>query len=515
MRSRMLAALAGLALVGAVNPSAIQGQLEGVGQAVAPATAQMAGGLSSENMEYVATIPIDSPGVSAKVRDVDGERLLFVSGVKGLTIYDIDDPARPDPVGHLPLPHSQNEDVQVSEDGTRVIIAADGGLPAPNQVTRGLHIIDTTDPSAPQWAAWLDNAGGGTNHTAACADAACDWIYGNRGAIYHVTTDEEGEVTITVLDRSWFDHDGERLVNGSHALNRSVHPDPETGEPVSILISDSTPRLVMDVTDPANPVLLAMSDPADHEGDGLLQHNNLRPNAADWRPRSADDGDADETTRRGPNVGLPDRAAERARQRLGEPDGDSGGEPATDPFGGELRPGELVIGNSESNLRPQCGGNAGGLTTFSIVDFDEGATMEKLHEFRPTNGDWVISGDPAVNALGCSGHWFDIRDGDNLIAASWYEHGIKVIEVLPDYSMRQIGFFQPVATEAGAAHWVVDDDGTEYIFSVDYARGIDIVRFHRDAPEATNAQLAEAWAVASSRVGAFSAAERMVCRLEY
>ncbi len=500
MRTRLLVAIAGLTLIGAVSPST----LVPVGS---EPTVQLAAGLSSDNMTYVATIPVDSSGVSAKVRDVDGERLLYVSGVKGLTIYDIGDPALPVPVGHLTLPHSQNEDLQVSADGSRAIIAADGGLPAPNQVTRGLHIVDTSDPAAPVWQAWLDNAGGGTNHTAACADDACEWIYGNRGAIYHAPADITSGDDIEIVG-SWFALDDR--VTSSHALNRSVHPDPETGEPISILISDSSPRLVMDVTDPAEPVVLTTSDPADHQGDGFLQHNNLRPNAAQWRPRD-DDGDGGEA--RGPDAGLPDEASDRAKERLDELGGADTAE--GDPFGGHLRPGELVIGNSESNVVPQCGDGSGGLTTFSIADFDEGAPMEKLHEFRPTNGDWASSGDPGVNALGCSGHWFDIRDGDNLIAASWYEHGVKVIEVLPDYSMRQIGFFQPVATEAGASYWVTDDDGTEYIYSVDYARGIDIVRFDRDPGlEATDDQLAAAWEVASSRIGGFAEAERWVCRLE-
>lgn len=510
MRSRLVVAVAALALIGATPGTSLdlQGVTDGPASIDgAPAAISLAAGLSSDNMEYVATIPIDSSGVSAKIRDVDGDRLLFVSGVKGLSIYDIDDPSLPIPLSHLPLPHSQNEDMQVSDDGTRAIIAADGGLPAPNPVTTGLHIIDTSDPSSPVWQAWLDGAGGGTNHTAACADDACEWIYGNRGAIYHAPSDVTDGDEIEIVG-SWFDLDDR--VSSSHALNRSVHPDPETGDPVSILISDSTPRLVMDVTHPDEPVLLTTSDPDDHQDDGFLQHNNVRPNAADWRPRGAD---GETTEQRGPERGLPDRASDRAKQRLGGPN--DGDDPTADPFGGDLRPGELVIGNSESNVVPQCGDSAGGLTTFSIADFDEGEPMEKLHEFRPTNGDWVSEGNPGVNALGCSGHWFDVQDGDNLIAASWYEHGIKVIEVLPDYSMRQIGFFQPVATEAGAAYWVVDDDGTEYIFSTDYARGIDIVRFHRDADrEATAGQLSRAWEIASSRMGAYALTERMTCRLE-
>jgi hypothetical protein len=496
---RSLASVVSIAALGAV---ALGIGATGSAQAVEGLIVKQPAVLTSENMDYVGTIPIESPGVSHAVRHLGDQRLLYVNGAKGLSIYDIEDPAAPARVGFLPLPHSQNEDIQVSEDGTRAIIAADGGLLVPVQATRGLHIVDTSDPANPRVVAWLDNDGGGTNHTAACADDACEWIYGNRGSIYHVPADVGSGDDIEIVG-SWFDLD--ERVRSSHALNRSVHPDPESGEPVSIMISDSEPRLIMDATNPAEPLLLATSDPADHEGDGFLQHNNLRPNAAAWTPRSA----AADTTadRRGPARGLPAQASERARNAVGAPTTEA----SADPFGGHLRPGELVIGNSESNIVPRCDDESGGLTTFSIADFDEGATMQKLHTFRPVNGSWM-DGNPAVNGLGCSGHWFDIRDGDNLIAASWYEHGVKVIEVLPDYSMREIGFFQPIVGAAGAASWVVADDGTEYIYSTDYERGLDIIRFDRDAPRPTEAQM---WGAALRVTTASPVAdlERLYCKL--
>jgi len=505
--SKQWGAIASVAALGAV--------VWGVG-AVAPAQADalsaavvMApGGVASENMEYVATIPIDSPGVSHAVREVGDQRLLFVNGSKGLTIYDIEDPALPIPMGTLVLPHSQNEDVQVSEDGTRAIIAADGGLPAPNPATEGLHIVDTSDPANPVVVAWLDSAGGGSNHTATCADAACEWIYASGGSIYHVPADADEDADIQTIG-SWFDADPQGRVTSSHALNRSVHPDPDgEGERV-IMISDSEPRLIMDATDPATPVLLATSDAADHEGDGYLQHNNARPNADEWRPRSQ--VVEEEPARRGP-AALPAQAAQRAREATGlAGTGTTAGNGGRDVFGGQLNPGELVIGNSESNIVPRCTEESGGLTTWSIADFDQGQTMTKLSTFRPVNGTYA-DGNPAVNGLGCSGHWFDIQDDDTLIAASWYEHGVKVIEVQPDYSMVEIGFFQPVATAAGAASWVVADDGTEYIYSTDYARGLDIIRFHRDAPRPSEGEVRAA-ALRVTAAQPLAAAERLYCRL--
>lgn len=504
MKSTSQRSLASVSAVAALGALAFGIGATGPAQAIPGVTVQQPAVIASDNMEYVGTIPTEAPGVSHAVREVGDRRLLYVNGSKGLNIYDIEDPAEPEYVSSLYLPHSQNEDIQVSEDGTRAIIAADGGLLVPVQTTRGLHIVDTSDPSDPQVVAWLDNGGGGTNHTATCADDACEWIYGNRGAIYHVPADVQAADDIEIVG-SWFDLD--ERVNSSHALNRSVHPDPVTGEPVTIMISDSEPRLIMDATDPANPVLLATSDPADHEGDGFLQHNNARPNAAAWTPRSLDGGEGNQ---RGPAT-LPAKASERAKERLGQT-GATASSGGSDPFGGVLRPGELVIGNSESNIVPRCDDQSGGLTTFSIADFDQGEPMKPLHTFRPVNGNWV-DGNPALNGLGCSGHWFDIRDGDNLIAASWYEQGVKVIEVLPDYSMREVGFFQPIVGAAGAASWVVDDDGTEYIYSTDYERGLDIIRFHRDAPRANDGQLRAAAVAASKATLPIADVERWICTL--
>lgn len=496
-----------------------------------PGQLAAAAGLTSDNVEYVATIPIDSPGVSAKIRDHLETPLLFASGVKGLSIYDISDPASPSPVGFLPLPHSQNEDVQVSEDGTRVIIAADGNLPAPNPITRGLHVIDTTDPSSPQHVAWLDHPDG-TNHTAACADAACDWVYGSSGGIFEVLTDEDGEVTIERQETDWFEaatQVGEEPLTSSHALNRSVHPDPQTGEPVDVLTSDSTPRLMMDVNDPADPVVLTSSGDEDLSDDGFLQHNNQRPNSQFWTPRDGETDDGGEALpgrRRG--GGGPPEGDPGERGRFQGPSDNDTGTNGIEPFevsgnasgqrsgqwgddweadgvsGGDLRPGELLIGNSESNVVPQCTDSSGGLTTWDVSDFDKGEPMRLIDQFRPVNSapdSPFEDGNAPANGLGCSGHWFDIQDGDNLIAASWYEHGVKIIEIDENYSMNQIGYFQPIGTEAGAAYWVVDrDTGEEYIYSMDYARGLDIVRFHRDVEPASETDMAASFWRAANRV---------------
>ena len=146
--------------------------------------------LTSENIDYVGYLPLDVPAPSGRYLEVDGERLFYVWGMKGLSIYNVDQPEWPLLIGHLPLPASQNEDVQVSADGSRVLVAADGGSSTPVPGTTGLHVIDTADPRNPEWVAWFR---AGINHTVHCADDTCEWVYGNRGDIYRIPLDLTSE----------------------------------------------------------------------------------------------------------------------------------------------------------------------------------------------------------------------------------------------------------------------------------------------------------------------------------
>jgi hypothetical protein len=448
--------------------------VELTGSALGPGT------LTSPNVEYVGTIPLDAPGVGGTVREhaPTGRTLFFTTGLKGLTIYDVADPAAPVLVGMLAFPHSQNEDVSVSDDGTRVIISADGALAAPIMPhSRGIHVVDTTDPTAPTLVA----SHGDSNHTTECADPRCEWLYGSTtGGIYDARRADEGIIERT--ERNWNVLDDGTVVGGRHALNLD-----EAG----LLISDSHPRLVLDprphlgadgtVHGPHHPELLAHGF-RDDTIDPKLQHNNWRPNALEWQPRRHN--------KHGPI--RPDA--------YDEPDGPGALPP------GSLRAGELLIANSESNLNPNCD-MAGGLSTWDLRDVDKGRAPVELEVFRPVNGTWA-DGDPAINALGCSGHWFTVRD--RYVTASWYEHGVRFFEVgLDTGAIEEVGFFQPAATEAGAAIWIDD----EHVYAVDYARGIDILRFDRDGERPTEGERTASWLANLGRVGVLAAEDRFTCRL--
>lgn len=437
----------------------VAGLLAAVNLASTPARAGMTvvqkvpgpGAFISENVDYLGTLPI-VPGIGGRVLKVGAQQRLYMTGSQGLYILDVTNPAVPLPLGTYTLPHFQNEDVDVSDDGKRVIISTDtAGVDRSGSAANGIHVLDTSDPLNIRRVGFIAES----NHTTTCADAACAWLYGSGGKIF----DARNPADIKVLTKRW------KVSGGGHALNRDAS---------GLMISDSTPRQLMDVSDPANPKVLTTGSPASNlSPDGLLQHNNVRLGASQWVPR---------------NPAAPDFA---------------------DPA---MRAGEIFIGNSESNLRaPTCGTNAGGLSSWNMTNWDRGAPLKQIEAFRPVNGTYA-NGNPAVNALGCSGHWFTVRN--NMIAASWYEHGVRFIAVDPATGkFTEKGFFQPVTTEAGAAHWMTDAAGNEYVYSMDYARGIDILKFNRSAPAASQDQITKSWLANLGQAGPAAETERYLCRL--
>jgi len=114
---------------------------------VVPSTADVKpGGFMSANVTWVATIPLDAPGIGGRVLTVGGQRRFYVSGAKGLTIYDVSVPWLPVVLGELPLPHFENESLAVSDDGSTVVITSDPGFFQPPLT----YVVDTSLVQAPE-----------------------------------------------------------------------------------------------------------------------------------------------------------------------------------------------------------------------------------------------------------------------------------------------------------------------------------------------------------------------------
>ncbi|HVF54441.1 MAG TPA: hypothetical protein VNC78_12670 [Actinomycetota bacterium] len=126
-----------------------------------------AGGMTSDNVEYLKHIPFEAGGPS-------GARLLgkhlYVAGFKNFSIYDIADPENPELLSITPTGFQfPNEDVDTN--GKILLIQ--------EETPRGmLHIFDVEDKQNPAKLAEFE-AG---DHTFSCV-LDCQWAYGGYGSI--------------------------------------------------------------------------------------------------------------------------------------------------------------------------------------------------------------------------------------------------------------------------------------------------------------------------------------------
>jgi hypothetical protein len=317
-----------------------------------------------------------------------------------------------------------------------------------------LHVVDTSNPRLPilKGSHVLDGS-----HTAECADVHCKYLFASTGATWDIR--DQSNPTPLPAAQSWGRQVG---VDSSH----NIHQDA-----AGYWIADTHPMVMFSAANPLHPKRITSGTSTI---DTQYQHNNVRPAAASYHPRRR--GDTSKT----------------------------------------LRPGELLMAETETNFKPQCSGANGSFTTWSMVGWDRGRQMRQLHVLRPVNGT-PLDGNAEVNALGCSGHWFTVREnnlgrykGKYLVAGGWYEHGTRFLAVDPKTgAISQVGFFQPVRGSASAAYWI---PGTDYVYVVDYQRGIDILKFDVNAAPPTVAQTNASWLAKLNVIDAVGSTEQYLCQ---
>lgn len=137
----------------------------------------------------------------------------------------------------------------------------------------------------------------------------------------------------------------------------------------------------------------------------------------------------------------------------------------------------FVLVQGETFAETRCDGDSGALMTFDASRWKRTHTLTMIDEYRSTNGSYA-DGRPLVNAAGCTAMWFDahrtFRNG-GLVAASWFEHGTRFLEIDRKGRIGEVGYFLPAAGSSIASYWITDD----IVYSIDLVRGIDILRFHR------------------------------------
>lgn len=139
------------------------------------------------------------------------------------------------------------------------------------------------------------------------------------------------------------------------------------------------------------------------------------------------------------------------------------------PRGGKER--FLLVGSE--TLGPQCGQNSGAFMTWDTKGWEQTGTFKLTDTYRVSNGLYT-DGDSPAN-LYCT-HWFEThpkyRNG-GLVAMAWYEHGTRLFDISSNGKITEAGYFIPYGGSTSAAYWAND----EILYSVDYNRGLDVLRY--------------------------------------
>jgi hypothetical protein len=369
---------------------------------------------------YFATANVEWLGMipfnsgSAGARVLDDR--LYVTDPVGITIYDLADPTLPVPISFTPSPQQYYfTEEDVDTNGEILVVGSFGEVLPGNTIADTVFVYDVSDPTPT--ATLLGRLSGvdADQHTLSCI-LDCTYVYGSGGAILDLT-----DPTAPALVGNWL-----QAPEVVAAGVRSSHDVTEVAP--GLVVTSSNPVAYLDVTDPRAPKVLSTGKPSD----GRFIHGNL------WPQGGTDDlllvgGETFlncNTTTSGAFMTF-DATAVRAADEA---------EAAGDP-------------------RPAA--------SFTMLD-----------EYRVGTGLYTDGKSP-YNQY-CA-HWFTTEpdfDGGGLVAAAWYEHGTRFLDIAENGEITEAGYFVPLGGSQSAAYFVGDD----IVLTTDYQRGIDILRFDRDAP---------------------------------
>jgi hypothetical protein len=407
---------------------------------------------TSDNVTQVTTLP-DAVGAIGARFSPDG-RTMYVTSATGLGIYDVAQPAAPRMLSRLPLPHFENEDVDVGRVGGRdlVIITND-----PSFSTAGvLYVIDVTNPRLPALlsatptqvptaaADPLVGSPGSTNgHIANCIQG-CRRLW--------TTGSEEGLTVYDLSDPAHPAYLGAFTVPGG-GFTHDVAVDPSgiawvTGEDGTFGYDTTA------MADPLRPPLRYRSDEA------VTNTGNSGPSLD---PGSANDSPLDFLHHNSLRTGLSLAGTTVSR--------------------GAGRTGNVLAVTEEDYLRPGCNGQ-GSLQTWQITGERNSDGPQKLrlldlwttelNELMELEGRSNPAGAPTT--VNCSAHWFDEDRG--LIAQGWYDQGVRFLDISDPRDIRQVGYYVTEG-EYWAAYFAPADPARQTVYALDVAGGIDVIRIDR------------------------------------
>ncbi len=226
-----------------------------------------AGGLTSENVEYVGFVPFEQSTSTGLTIDRK-RKLMYTTSWKNISSYDITDPENPVLLDQLPVGFMfENEEVAIDPQGKFILFSES----LPGDI---LRVYDVEDPTNITEVGGVEGAG---DHTTSCI-LECDYAYGSDGSISDLRDYKNPKLIVSHSDsqKNWHARVG--LIGGGHHV-REVRD--------GLIVSsnlDETPWII-DVRNPEDPKLLAVGDgPKGWSGErGYLWHSAQWPNNANDR----------------------------------------------------------------------------------------------------------------------------------------------------------------------------------------------------------------------------------------
>ena len=435
--------------------------------ALGPATGARAQEMSA-NVERVATIPGLPTAISLNfIGDT-----MFVSTATGIYSYDVSDPTAPALLGALPMYIWENEDVDVDVERERLFVSRDPrGFTTPASggdmfPFGAVHVIDVSDPATMTQVGFFTVPAG---HTTTCVND-CDFVwtggpYANGATqpdfvgrpIYAtdvtdpanpqpcpepIDTGRNDGVTDYAHDVQ-VDEQGVAWVSGAGGIRgywtSGEHRDPLTGEVRTATGCDPVPYGGSGTPEEATP--------------SRFMHNAWRETYETAR-----------TVRR-KCTGKRRRAArKRCRRR---------------PPRTVVERREVLFG-TEENIVSDCAAS-GRFATYELAGTLDGEgfrdTATTRHRMRALD---TFTPEGAEGSSGCaSAHYFDSR-GDGVFANSFYEQGVRFLDLSDPADIRQIGWYRPADANVWAPYW-----HKGYVFVADFTRGVDVLRFSGSAASPT------------------------------
>ena len=363
---------------------------------------------TSSNVHLLAHIPGNAAGMNFK------DHYAFVTGWTGVQVLDIARPESPQLAAELPLPHFENEDVDLC--GNTLIVVNDREAKDLGSV---LYSVNIANPLTPFVQAvlplGLTGNGRGSGHIANFVKSDCTqaWIDGGDHVEVVDLTDPAAPKSLGKFESAASMSDAFKVSHDTELDSAGTVWNVGGGGAAAYKIT----------SDPLAPQLLGTTGAA---GTNPSPYNDFILHNSQHRGKTLlvteeDYIDTDET-----------------------------------PPGGCRGQGKFETWDASH------------LSTNGITPQD---TWQTELNGMFTSGAVDSKAPVTVN---CSSHWFDARSG--VAAVGWYEQGVRFLDYRTPTDIKQVGYYIPANGSTWAAYWSPTDRTGQIVYTADAYRGIDVLK---------------------------------------